>query len=305
MAEERLGSWVPGAARDAVTAFLDSLAEVAPSERVAMFDNDGTLWSERPAYAQLSFFADRLRAAADAEPGLAARPEYAAVLAGDGAAMSELGLAAVALALAELFEGQTPEQYQAAVREFFTRAEHPSGRPLRSMVYRPMLELLDALGAVGCDVFIVSGGGVEFVRAVSQELYGVPADRVVGTAVRYRYERHEGVPTLRRTAELDGPPNEGPAKVEAVQRHLGRRPLLMAGNSLGDRELLELAQASSPSLALLIDHDDDEREYAYASEAGTIADAEPITDLGRREGWTVVSMRRDWATVFEPASPGR
>ena len=292
-------SWSPGSTRDAVVSFLDALEDVAPADRVAMFDNDGTLWCERPSYAQFSFFADRLRRTVEADPDVGARPEYAAVLAGDGAAMGELGLPAIALALAELFEGQTPDEYQAAVGEFFGRARHPLGPPLRSMVYRPMIELLDALRERQCDVFIVSGGGVEFVRAVSQELYGVPPDRVVGTAVRYRYERRDGVPTLRRTAELDGAPNEGPAKVEAVQRHLGRRPLLAAGNSLGDRELLELAQIASPSLALLIDHDDEVREYSYASEAGTIADAEPITEVGRRAGWTIVSMRRDWATVFE------
>lgn len=130
----------------------------------------------------------------------------------------------------------------------------------------------------------MSGGGVEFVRAVSRQLYGVAPDRVVGSAVRYHYERRGDVPTLVRTTELDGPPNEGPAKVDAVQRHLGRRPLLAAGNSLGDREMLELAATNHPSLALLIDHDDADREFAYTSEAGTIADVEPITELGPTSG---------------------
>jgi hypothetical protein len=136
------------------------------------------------------------------------------------------------------------------------------------------------------------------VRAISQQLYGVPADRVVGTAIRYRDERHGDTPTLLRTAELDGPPNEGSARVEALQRHLGRRPVLAAGNLLGDRELLEYAQTSQRSLALLIDHDDADREFAYVSEADTIVGDEPITDIGHREGWVVVSMRHDWSTVF-------
>ncbi len=305
MTEGLLPSWRPGAARDAVASFLEALGDVAPADRVALFDNDGTLWCERPNYAQFAFFADRLRAVADADPTIGARAEYAAVLAGDAAQIGALGLPAVALALAELFEGQTPEQYQAAVGEFFARAVHPLGPPLRTMVYRPMVELLDSLRERRCDVFIVSGGGVEFVRAVSDELYGVSPDRVVGTAVRYRYERRDGVPTLVRTAELDGAPNEGPAKVEAIQRNIGRRPLLAAGNSLGDREMLELAAARSPGLALLVDHDDDRREYAYESVAGTIDDAEPITELGRREGWTIVSMRHDWVTVFDDGTDER
>ena len=294
-----LPSWRPGATRDAVVAFLDAVTDVAPGERVAMFDNDGTLWCERPTYPQFDFFVDRLTAAVRERPELAARAEYAAVLTGDPAAIGALGLSRVALALLELFEGQTPAAYDASVQAFFDHAQHRSlGRPLRSMVYQPMLELLDALRERGVDVFIVSGGGVEFVRAISQQLYGLPADRVVGTAIRYRYERQGDAPTLLRTAELDGPPNEGSAKIEALQRHIGRRPTLAAGNSLGDRELLEYAQTSQPSLALLIDHDDAHREFAYASEAGTIAGDEPITDIGRREGWVVVSIRHDWSTVF-------
>ena len=294
-----LPSWRPGATRDAVVAFLDAVTDVAPGERVAMFDNDGTLWCERPTYPQFDFFVDRLTAAVGERPELAERAEYAAVLTGDPAAIGALGLSRVALALLELFEGQTPAAYDASVQAFFDHAQHRSlGRPLRSMVYQPMLELLAALEQRGVDVFIVSGGGVEFVRAISQQLYGLPADRVVGTAIRYRYERQGDAPTLLRTAELDGPPNEGSAKIEALQRHIGRRPTLAAGNSLGDRELLEYAQTSQPSLALLIDHDDAHREFAYASEAGTIAGDEPITDIGRREGWVVVSIRHDWSTVF-------
>ena len=207
------------------------------------------------------------------------------MLTGDPAAIGALGLPRVALALLELFEGQTPAAYDASVRAFFDHAPHRTlGRPLRSLVYQPMLELLDALRERDVDVFIVSGGGVEFVRAISRQLYGVPADRVVGTAIRYRYERQGDAPTMLRTAELDGPPNEGSAKLEALQRHIGRRPILAAGNSLGDRELLEYAQTSQPSLALLINHDDADREFAYASEAGTIAGDEPITDVGQRAG---------------------
>jgi len=297
--QPELPSWRPGATRDAVLVFLGAVADVAPDERVAMFDNDGTLWCERPTYPQFDFFVDRLVAAVGERPELAERAEYAAVLTGDPTAIGALGLRRVGLALLELFEGQTPADYDGLVRSFFVEAQHRTlGRPLASLVYQPMLELLDALRERDVDTFIVSGGGVEFVRAISASLYGVPADRVVGTAILYRYERQEGIPRLSRTAELDGEPNEGPAKVEALQRHIGRRPILAVGNSLGDRELLEYAQTSHPSLALLIDHDDADREFAYVSEASTIADDEPITDIGRRQGWVVVSMRDDWSTIF-------
>jgi phosphoserine phosphatase len=294
-----LPSWRPGSTRTAIVDFLAAVADVAPEERVAMFDNDGTLWCERPTYPQFDFFVDRLVAAIGERPELAERAEYAAVLSGDPAAIDVLGLRRVGSALLELFEGQVPADYDGLVRAFFSRAQHRTlGRPLASAVYQPMLELLDALRECGVDTFIVSGGGVEFVRAISASLYGVPADRVVGTAIRYRYERHGDTPTLRRTAALDGEPNEGPAKIEALQRHIGRRPILAVGNSLGDRELLEYAQTSHPSLALLVNHDDADREFAYVSEASTIPDDEPITDIGRRQGWVVVSMRNDWSTVF-------
>ena len=294
-----LPSWRPGATRASIVDFLAAVTDVAPEERVAMFDNDGTLWCERPTYPQFDFFVDRLVAAVGDRPELADRAEYAAVLTGDPMAIGALGLQRVGLALLELFEGQTPADYDSLVRAFFAEAQHRTlGRPLASVVYQPMLELLDALRERDVDTFIVSGGGVEFVRAISPRLYRVPADRVVGTAIRYRYERQGDTPVLLRTAELEGQPNEGPAKIEALQRHIGRRPILAAGNSLGDRELLEYAQTSHPSLALLINHDDADREFAYVSEASTIPDDEPITDIGRRQGWVVVSMRDDWSTIF-------
>ncbi|MEX1106107.1 MAG: HAD family hydrolase, partial [Ilumatobacteraceae bacterium] len=207
-----LPSWRDGATRDAVVAFLDASDSLAPEAKVAAFDNDGTLWCERPAYAQLLFFVDQLRTAAAADPALADRAEYAAVLGGDSAAIGELGLARVAMALAELFDGMTPDEFTARVRDFMGRAQHPTlGIPLRRAVYQPMLELIAELRARGFSVFVVSGGGTEFVRAVSNELYGVLPDGVVGTLVEHEMHRDEaGRPVLRRTARLAGGANEGP-----------------------------------------------------------------------------------------------
>jgi phosphoserine phosphatase len=302
MAEVRplLPSWRPGEVLDQVTAFLAASEALPPAERVAVFDNDGTLWAEKPAYYQLAFFLDELTKAVATTPALAERAEYRALLNQDQAALGQLGLPRIALALAELCAGLTAEEFADRSARFVLTEQHPTlGRPYGEAVYQPMLELLEALRAHGFATFIVSGGGTEFVRAVSQQLYGVPPEGVVGTLIEYEYLTVDGAPALRRTGSVSGDANEGPAKVVNIQHHLGRRPVFAAGNSAGDREMIEWALATSgPSLGILIDHDDAEREFAYDSVAGTFDSTERIVDVGRREGWTVVSMRRDWATIF-------
>ena len=306
MPDDLLPSWRPGATRDAVVDFLDAVLEVPSEERVACFDNDGTLWCERPTYVQFDFFVDALKSAVRAEPGLGETPEFAALLSGDHAAMGDLGLERIALALTSLFEGISPEEFTGRVRAFMADARHPTLlRPLHSNTYAPMLELADELRRREVTVTIVSGGGTEFLRAVSQQLYGVPPEAVVGTLIGYELSRGEdGGPRLLRTGRPAGAANEGAAKVSNIQGQLGRRPLLVAGNSGGDREMLEWAAAGSgPSLALLVNHDDAEREFAYVSTAETFAEPEPITDVGARLGWTVVSMAQDWETVFAPLEP--
>ncbi len=300
-AAEVLPSWRPGPTRDTVVRFLDEVMSVPVERRVACFDNDGTLWCERPTYAQYDFFVDALRRRSETDPGLRDRPEFAAVLDGDPAALGDLGLVRVALALVRLFEGMPPEEFTAEVREFISRAVNAAtGRPLRTALYVPMLELVAEMRRREFTVTLVSGGGCEFIRAVSQQLYGVPPEAVVGTLIGYEFDRDaEGRPLLRRGGSPVGGANEGAAKVSAIQAHLGRRPIFAAGNSAGDREMLEWAAASpGPALALLLDHDDAQREFAYASTAESFAESEPITDVARRLGWTVASMREDWAEVF-------
>jgi hypothetical protein len=198
------------------------------------------------------------------------------------------------VALASLFEGQTPEAFAGEVRDFVAR--HPA------RVYGPMLELVEELRRRDFTVGIVTGGGTEFVRAVTEDLYGIPPNLVVGTLIEYAFDRDlDGRPLLRRTAAIHGETNEGEPKVRHIQSQLGRRPILAAGNSSGDREMLEWAAAGEgPTLALLLDHDDAAREYAYASQGATTPDDEPATEVGARLGWTVVSMARDWETVFAP-----
>jgi phosphoserine phosphatase len=301
MTTSPLPSWRPGAARDAILGFLDDLDHVPVEERVAYVDNDGTMWCEKPTYVQLDFFVDALRSRVADDPSLGKRPEFAAVLAGDMAAIGEIGLAQVAGALTALFDGQTPDEFAAAVDSFLDRYRHPTlGTALAGVIYQPMLELLDVLRARDFTVGIVTGGGTEFVRQVSTRCYGVEPGMVVGTLIGYAFARDDdGRPVVRRTTSQLGSANEGGAKVEHIQSQVGRPPILAVGNSGGDREMLEWARASRHGgLAVLVDHDDAEREFAYRSMAVSFAEDEPITAVAERLGWVVVSMKDDWDTVF-------
>jgi phosphoglycolate phosphatase-like HAD superfamily hydrolase len=297
----RLASWRDGAVRDALIGFVDAAGALPVHERVAVFDNDGTLWCERPNYVQLEFMVDELRRAVAANPELAERGEYRALLEQDRAAQSEIGLERIAFALLELCVGIEPAEFDARVRAFFARGVHTQRSvPYRRLRYQPMLELLDELRAHDFSVFIVSGGGTEFVRAISEDFYGVEPQDVVGSLVGYEFVRSTtGAPRLLRTLELFGEVNEGPPKVTNIQRQLGRRPIFAAGNSPGDTEMLEYALAADgPSMAITIDHDDAEREYAYEGVAGSFESEGSYLDQMRALGVTVVSMRDDWSSVF-------
>ncbi len=303
--QNQLPSWNPGPTRDRIIGFLDEAAQVPVSDRVAYFDNDGTLWCERPSYIQLDFFVDELRRRVDQDPALGEKPEFAALLNNDKAAIGAIGLARVAAALAGLFENRTPEEFASAVRSFMASGMHPDkGRPLRTMVYQPMIELIEELRRREFTVGIVTGGGTEFVRAISVDLYGVPPELVVGTLIEYEFARDgDGVPAIRRSSRILGDANEGAAKVAHIQTQLGRRPILAGGNSSGDREMLEWAAAvPGPSMALLVNHDDAEREYVYEGTGATVDDLEPITVVADRLSWVQVSMKSDWSTVFAPES---
>jgi hypothetical protein len=296
--EDPLPSWRDGAVKTALVDFLVAARTVPVAERVAMFDNDGTLWCEKPQYLQLLFMVDQLRQAVAADPSLAAQPEFRALIEHDHAAQAALGLERIALALLQLTIGIGPREFDDRVRGFVAAAVDPV--PLRRLRYQPMLELIDALRAESFSVFIVTGGGTEFVRAISQDFYGVPPEGVVGTLVNYDFARDAtGVPQLVRSSEMVGRANEGEAKVVNIQRELGRRPIFAAGNTAGDREMLEYALATEgPSMALLVDHDDADREYAYEPEAVTVDFDGSFTAFARDSGWTVASIRNDWSQVF-------
>jgi hypothetical protein len=290
--------------RDAILEFLEAAEDVPVEERLACTDNDGTMWCEKPNYIQFDFFVDGMKSAIGGDPALAEKPEFAALIGGDQEAIGELGLTRIVHALAELFADSSPEEFTRRAREFMDRGQHAEkGRPLRKMVYRPMLELIAELRNRDFTVSITTGGGAEFVRAISQDLYGVPPELVVGSLIEYAYQRDgDGVPGLIRTSEIFGKPNEGAAKVGNIQTQLGRRPILALGNSAGDREMLEWAAGGDgPTLAILIDHDDAVREYSYRSRPGSFEEEKPILDVAADLGWTVVSMKDDWSVVFGEA----
>jgi phosphoserine phosphatase len=296
-----LPSWNEGPARAAIEAYLARIDDIPVAERVAVFDNDGTLWCEKPTYPQALFLVQELHARAAEDPGLAADPIVAALLEDGLAAAAEHGLGAIAQVLLRVHEGLTTEEFAAAAERWYAEARHPRfGVPFTEMTYAPMLELVELLRAHDFRVFVVTGGGVEFVRVVGEQLYGVRPDDVVGSAVQLRVERRDGRMVLVREAKLLGSPNEGEPKPINVQAHIGQRPLVAAGNSAGDREMLEHADGGEwPWLCLVVNHDDAEREYAYAGASATDPSAEPILATAEARGWTVVSMRDDWARVFD------
>ncbi|MGI9642189.1 MAG: HAD family hydrolase [Acidimicrobiia bacterium] len=296
-----LPSWCKGATRTSIEEFLDATDDIPVGERVAVFDNDGTLWSEKPAYTQVRFFQKELQIAVADHPDLAERPEVAAILSGDSAAIGSLGLERIAVALMDIHTGITPAAFSRRVADFFATEQHPTRGPYRNTRYQPMLELLDELRARHFDCFVVSAGGAEFVRVISGDFYDVSPEGVVGSQVDYDFARDEngGVQLMRTNTLATGSPNEGPTKPSNIQRILGRHPCVAGGNSAGDAEMLEYAKAyDGPSLALLVNHDDGDREYAYESVAGTFAADELITDTAVRLGWTVISIKHDWSTVF-------
>ena len=281
-----LASWRDTDNRRRVLAAIDSAAQAQPDKRIATLDNDGTLWCEKPLYVQASFLFDRWREMLDKDPSLAERQPYKAIAENDEAwlAAPEAHLEELGRGIGEAHAGITPEQFEQAATRFFSRARHPRfATPYASLVYKPMRELLDLLRARGFTVAIAAGGGRDFVRAVSTEIYGVPRQLVIGSEGKLEYS--DG--TVLRTGKLNEPIDDGPGKPVHIYATLGRPPVIAVGNSDGDIQMLEMAEH-----AILIHHDDAEREYAY--DAG----AEKALALAAERDWTVVSMSADFETVF-------
>jgi phosphoserine phosphatase len=299
-----LPSWNDGPTKQAIVAFVtDVTREGSPDyvpgpERVATFDNDGTLWIEQPLYVQFAFALDRVKAMAPLHPEWKDKQPFKAVLDGDMAAVAAAGEHGAAEIVAATHAGMTPDEFRQIVREWLATAKHPRyNRRYDELVYQPMLEVLTYMRANGFKTFIVSGGGIEFIRAFAEERYGVPPEQVVGSSIVTRFERRDGRPTLFRLPQVNFI-DDGPGKPVGINQQIGRRPVAAFGNSDGDLEMLQwTTMAGGRRLGIVVHHTDAEREYAYdrQSKVGHLDKALEAAALDR---WTVVDMKRDWKTIF-------
>ena len=290
-----LPSWTEGAAKSAVLEFVESVSRpgascasyVPPADRIAAFDNDGTLWCEKPQYVQADFLFRRWKQMAQADPAKAKEQPYKALAENDRAWLSNLAghVPDLVKGVTEAYEGITVEAFEQAVQEFFATVTHPAlGLPYTKVSYRPMRELLDLLQARNFTVFICSGGGRDFMRPVSEQMYGIPRERVIGSAAAVQYRDGE----LYRTKDVEQPIDDGTGKPEHIWMRTGRKPLLACGNADGDVPMLETA-----CFSILIRHDDASREFAYDT------GAEKALAEAKEHGWMVVSMHNDFKVVFD------
>ncbi|MBR8830772.1 MAG: hypothetical protein N5P05_001007 [Chroococcopsis gigantea SAG 12.99] len=271
---------------------------VPPGERIAVFDNDGTLWSEKPFYFQAFFLIDRLKAMAVDHPQWHDTQPYKAILEGDKQAISRLTEKDIIQMLAVTHTGMTVEQFQLIAGSWLKTAKHPRfNRLFTECVFQPMLELLDYLRDNGFKTYIVSGGGVEFVRAFAQEVYGIPPEQVIGSSVKTKFALRDGKFVLVKVPEL-GSVDDKEGKPVNINLHIGRKPLLAFGNSDGDLAMLQYTSTrDKANLMLLLHHDDGEREWAYDRES-KIGRLDKAWDEARQKGWTIVSMQKDFQRVY-------
>jgi phosphoglycolate phosphatase-like HAD superfamily hydrolase len=302
-----LPSWNDGAARQSIVAFVAKVTQegtggyVPPAERIAVFDNDGTLWSEQPVYVQLAFALDRAKALAPQHPEWKTQEPFASLLKGDVSGALAGGEKAIAQIIMATHAGTTTEEFATIVQDWLGTARHPvTGRPYTGMVYQPMLEVLAYLRANGFTTFIVSGGGIEFMRPWTEQVYGIPPEQVVGSSIKTKYELRDGRPVLVRLPELNFIDDKA-GKPVGIQQHIGRRPILAFGNSDGDFEMLEWTTAGDGArLGVIVHHDDAAREYGYDRKSHIGRLDRGLDEAGTR-GWVVVSMMDDWRAIYPPA----
>ena len=299
-----LPSWNDTAARRAVIDFVGRVTDesgpdyVPQIERIAVFDNDGTLWCEQPMPVQLAGALAMLAVMAERDPALREQQPYKAAFEKDmawfGQFVTNEKLPQLIGILLQAGAGETQSQFEDRARAWFAEARHPKlGTAYTQVIYRPMVELLDYLRENGFKVFLCSGGGMDFMRLVAEDIYDVPREYVIGSNMKLSWEQRDGQPVLVRQAGIVEPFNDGPGKPINIQLHIGRPPILVGGNSDGDVAMMEFASASSkPYLNLLVHHDDAEREYTYDKSA------EKAQAAAGERGWTVVSMKNDWQTIF-------
>jgi len=303
-AADPLPSWNDTGSKQAIIAFVDRVTRadsedyVPPAERIATFDNDGTLWAEQPVYFQAMYVADRIKALAPRHPEWKTQEPFASLLKGDMKGVMAGGEAGLVKLVMATHAGMTTEEFERGVSEWIATAKHPkSGRLLTEMVYQPMLELLAYLRANDFKTYIVSGGGIEFMRPWTERVYGVPPEQVVGSSGGLKYELRDGKTVIVKLPEIAlNDDKEG--KPVGIQRHIGRRPIAAFGNSDGDLQMLQWTTAGAgPRFALYVHHTDAEREYAYDRESH-IGKLDQGLDEARARGWTVVDMKQDWNRIY-------
>ena len=304
-AADALRSWNDGKTKQSVIDFVKRVSVkggkdfVPVPERVAVFDNDGTLWAEQPMYFQLAFALDRVKALASQHPEWKEKEPFASLLKGDVRSALSGGEKALMEIVMATHAGTTTGEFEKIVRDWLATAKHPkTGRRYNEMIYQPMVELLRYLRAFGFKTYIVSGGGVEFMRPWVEKAYGIPPEQVIGSTIKTKFEMRDGKPVIRRLPEVDFI-DDKEGKPVAINKFIGRRPIFAIGNSDGDYEMLRWTAAGDGArLMMLVHHDDDKREYAYGptSKVGTFSDA--LMAQAKKNSWNLISMKDDWKRVF-------
>jgi phosphoglycolate phosphatase-like HAD superfamily hydrolase len=299
-----LPSWNEGVAKTTIVAFVGRVTAqggkdfVAPEQRIAVFDNDGTLWAEQPVYFQFAFVADRIKAMAYQHPDWKTNQPFKAILEGDMEALAATGEKGLLQLLAATHSGLNTAEFADIVEKWIATARHPRfNRPYTDMVYQPMLELLRYLRANGFKTFIVSGGGIEFMRPWTERVYGIPPEQVIGSSGKTVFRLNGDTVELEKLPEVEFV-DDGPGKPVGINRFIGRQPIFAAGNSDGDLQMLQWTTLNGgPCFALIVHHTDAAREWAY-DRGSHIGRLDKALDEAPKRGWLVVDMKADWKTVF-------
>jgi len=303
-AQEPLPSWNDTNARSRIINFVKQTVTeggegfVAPEDRIAVFDNDGTLWTEQPYYIQLGFMLDRVKKLAPQHPEWKTKEPFKSILNDDLKGIARGGEKGIVDLGMSTHAGMTTDQFNKIVSDWFAAAKHPkTGRPYTEMTYLPMRELLDYLRSNSFKTYIVSGGGIEFMRPVTEKLYGIPPEQVVGSTITTEYAIVGDVPVLRRLPKIDFI-DDGPGKPAGINKFIGRKPIFVAGNSDGDYEMMRWTTAAKgPGFAMLVHHTDGDREYAYDRQS-VFGKLDKALNESERRNWLVVDMKKDWKKVF-------
>ena len=304
LANDPLPSWNDGPAKQTITEFVAKVTTqgspnfVSVAERIATFDNDGTLWCEQPMYVQMAFVLDRVKELAPKNPEWKNKQPFKAVLERDFKTLGAQGEKGAMQLVAATHTGMSSEEFNRIATNWITNARHPKfKRPYTEIIYQPMLEVLAYLRVNGFKTYIVSGGGVDFMRPWTDRVYGIPPEQVIGSTGKLKYEMRNGKPVLMKLAEIDHV-DDGPGKPVGIQKFIGRRPIAAFGNSDGDLQMLQYTAAGNGArLMMIVHHTDSEREYAYDRKS-SIGRLDKALDEANARNWTVVDMKKDWKTIF-------